>query len=67
MIVTLEEHGINAVGTQNQTNPNVALLNSQADISILHLSLLSDVKDAKAKIRVKGIGRIRWWSKNSRC
>jgi hypothetical protein len=56
MFVTLEEHVVNRAGTQNQINHTEVLLDNQADISILHPSLLSDVRDAETKIRVKGIG-----------
>jgi Zinc knuckle len=55
MFLTLEENVVNTAGTQNQINLTEALLDNQADISILHPSLLSDVRDSETKIRVKGI------------
>jgi hypothetical protein len=57
MFVNLKEHAVNTTGTQNQINTTKLLLDNQANISILHPTLLSDVRDAETKIRVKGIGR----------
>jgi hypothetical protein len=65
MFVSLEEHVVNAAGTQNQINPTEVLLDNQANISILQPSLLFDVRVAETKIRVKDIGGFQWWSKES--
>jgi hypothetical protein len=34
------------------------LLDNQADISVMHPMMLSDVRPAKRKIRVSGVGRV---------
>jgi hypothetical protein len=36
--------------------PTEVLLDTQADISIMHLMLLKDVKKSQKKIRVRGVG-----------
>ena len=57
MFVTVKEHVINnTVGKSDEIASTKVLLGNQADISILHPSLLSDVREAEAMIRVKGVG-----------
>jgi len=53
----LEEHTVtNAVHVTQGLLPTEVLLDNQVNISILHPMLLSNVKKAKQKIRVKGVG-----------
>jgi len=53
----LEEHTVaNAVHVTQGLLPTEVLLDNQANISILHPMLLSNVRRAKQKIRVKGVG-----------
>jgi hypothetical protein len=53
----LEEHTVtNAVHVTQGLLPTEVLLDNQANISILHPMLLSNVKKANKKIRVKGVG-----------
>jgi hypothetical protein len=53
----VKEHVVNnAVGKSDEIASTKVLLDNQADISILHPSLLSDVREAEAMIRVKGVG-----------
>jgi hypothetical protein len=53
----LEEHVINnAVHVTQGLLPTEVLLDNQANISIMHLMLLSNVRAAPKKIRVKGVG-----------
>jgi hypothetical protein len=53
----LEEHtAMNAVHVTQVLLPTEVLLDNQANISILHPILLSNVKKAKQKIKVEGVG-----------
>jgi len=53
----MEEHTVtNAVHITQGLLPMEVLLDKQANISILHPMLLSNVKKAKQKIKVKGVG-----------
>jgi Zinc knuckle len=68
MFVTVKEHVINnAVGKSDEIASTKVLLDNQADISILHPSLLSDVREAEAMIRVKGVGGYQWKSERRGC
>lgn len=48
----------NAVNIMQVLFPTKILLDNQADISIVHPSLLEDVKKVPKSIKVKGIGNI---------
>jgi hypothetical protein len=53
----LEEHtAMNAVHVTQGLFPTEVLLDNQANISILHPMLLSNVRKAKQKIKVEGVG-----------
>jgi hypothetical protein len=57
MFVSIEEHIVhNAVGLETSLARKEVLLDNQADISIMHPSMLSDVREIDSKIRVKGVG-----------
>jgi hypothetical protein len=57
MFASIEEHIVhNAVGLETSLARKEVLLDNQADISIMHPSMLSDVREIDSKIRVKGVG-----------
>lgn len=55
----VEEYVMNsAVNTMQEVALTDILLGNQADISIVHLALLTDIRRSKKKIRVKGVGGV---------
>jgi hypothetical protein len=57
MFTTIKEHVVNnATQKENHISLTEVLLDNQADISILHPSLLENIREAESKIRVKGVG-----------
>jgi len=57
MFVSIKEHFVhNAVGPETGLAMKEVLLDNQADISIMHPSMLSDVREIDSKIKVKGVG-----------
>ena len=57
MYVSIKEHIVhNAVGPETILARKEVLLDNQADISIMHPSMLYDVREIDSKIRVKGVG-----------
>jgi hypothetical protein len=57
MFVSIKEHLVHiAVGLESGLARKEVLLDNQADISIMHLSVLSDVREIDSRIRVKGVG-----------
>jgi hypothetical protein len=57
MLVSIKEHIVhNAVGLETSLARKEVLLDNQADMSIMHPSMLYDVREIDSKIRVKGVG-----------
>jgi hypothetical protein len=54
---TFATYQVNAVGTTGLEKGDV-LLDNQANVSIMHPSLLSAIKRADAEIRVNGVGGV---------
>jgi hypothetical protein len=57
MFVSIKEHLVHiAVGLESGLARNEVLLDNQADISIMHSSGLSDMREIDSTIRVMGVG-----------
>ena len=54
----VQEYKVTNVMQQQGVQLTKVLLDNAANISIIHLALLSDIRPAKRKIRVKGVGGV---------